>query len=512
MAEFGVPKGLAVTLPWDQMIQQEQRNTVMRQQKQIQAEAKAKMYADDTSYKNAMNGFDNPIVKQKMQERTSMLGKFMSENQGWETSPQLRAIYNNIKAGYKDDADLNRGLQSDGNIEMMSKYLGDPKNADIVGSLSDDGVNTVGDNWKQQMANYVKYGNQHGEIGRKNAGVQPFMFTAPEDLFDTTKRAKEILNDSKMHGYESKNEKGFIGGTRQFSTNEDKLNAAQDLLQDQVGGKFYKKQWNSISPEDQKMKYGGDARKYIAEKYNAFFPDDKYDKGQQPMDRYHGGSGRGNTGPQRNLFEEHLQNSFNNPGTPVQAQADGASNMFGDNNGNYNFSGAVIRNGKGNMIPINAGTVRKEKTSLANSKTIFIPDAKNPKQGKFYTSATVQMPIDQYNQNVWGGENAVDDGARSWTNWFADDPSKNSEIIEKKYKDTDFRIVKDDKGENMVEFEVWNPTDNNTSNANAYNFGAGLREKFTSDDNASAPTNNQPKQVVQNGVTYTYNQQTGQYE
>ena len=59
--EFGERRGLAVNLPsrQNQLLQQES----LKRQAKLAAEQKAKMFADDFDYTNAMNSHDNPLVK-----------------------------------------------------------------------------------------------------------------------------------------------------------------------------------------------------------------------------------------------------------------------------------------------------------------------------------------------------------------------------------------------------------------------------------------------------------------
>lgn len=181
--EFGERRGLAVVLPsqQNQMFQMES----LKRQAKLAAEQKAKMFADDFDYTNAMNSHDNPLVKQFAMNKLMETGAFLRENPDWETDPFKRAKYKSLIHELKDNPDLNRGMLSDANYAAWQKWSLDPKNTSLVNS---PWFKEKSNEWQ----NYLKFGNQKGEKAALEEGKKAFMFHAPEALVDVRGKALEI--------------------------------------------------------------------------------------------------------------------------------------------------------------------------------------------------------------------------------------------------------------------------------------------------------------------------------
>ncbi len=183
--EAGIRSGLAVRLP-DQQAQIHYEANLMRQAKVVAA-AKAKMFADDFKYNNAMNAHDNPLVKQFAMNKLMEVGNFLRTNPDWETNPMARAKYNAMIHDLKDNPDLNRGLISDGNFNEWQKDKAEKlKNPDMFDA---EAFQEVDNQWK----NYLKYGNQFANSPEDAArlGKQAFTYTAPRDFVDLNAKAAD---------------------------------------------------------------------------------------------------------------------------------------------------------------------------------------------------------------------------------------------------------------------------------------------------------------------------------
>ena len=125
--EFGMRQGLAVDMQWDQRINDLRYQEQAKKQAQIAAKADAKMYADDMAYKQPMNNFDNPRVQAYAQNQIKMIGKFVNENQDWETNVAKRGVYSQMINDLKNGPDYRRGVQSDTAWEQAQKDMADLK-------------------------------------------------------------------------------------------------------------------------------------------------------------------------------------------------------------------------------------------------------------------------------------------------------------------------------------------------------------------------------------------------
>lgn len=254
----GLAQGLAYRLPWDQMINQERQNYIMKQQKQLLAEQKAKLFADDADYNNVANDFDNPRIKDYALKKISELGSFVKENPGWETDPGARMVYNRIKRDLKDNPELNRGLLSEANYKSMMNYVHDPKNADVVNSI---GIDNIMAPWNE----YRKNGNQRGKAGLDSSGVQPFIFSPPEDLLDLT----SVFQDygSKMTQTDVKSDGQYW---RLATSPKDIRDAADAILSNPV----YKRGIEKAYDQNGKGKYE-DARQMVIDGLSAWKKSDQ---------------------------------------------------------------------------------------------------------------------------------------------------------------------------------------------------------------------------------------------
>ncbi len=184
--EFGLLNGLSQRIPYDDQIKDLRYQEQLDKQSNIAAANKAKMFADDFQYNNAMNSFDNPRVKQFSQFQIKKIGKFVNENPDWETNMEKRAQYSTMLRELKDNPELNRGLMSD---EGKKAYLKDlfekSKNPE---TFNKEGYDDVAKQWN----NYQKYGHQLGKEYADKEGLKEFTYQQPNDKIDYVKRGQQI--------------------------------------------------------------------------------------------------------------------------------------------------------------------------------------------------------------------------------------------------------------------------------------------------------------------------------
>jgi hypothetical protein len=180
MAEFGEIRGMAVSSGLDQAIGDLYKLDEMARRAKAISESKAKMFADDMDYGNAMNSYDNPIIKEYAQKTISEIGQFMNENPGWETDPNARLWINNKKRELKDNPDLIRGMTTDASFKELNNDLAEiSKNPEFYDT---DAYNQL----LSQRDNYLRFGNQDGEDAAKKEGKKAFIYKKPRNFVNLT--------------------------------------------------------------------------------------------------------------------------------------------------------------------------------------------------------------------------------------------------------------------------------------------------------------------------------------
>lgn len=273
--EFGLREGLAVDMEWDQRINDLRYQTAQKAQAKIQGEAKAKMFADDFEFNNAMNSHDNPLVKTYAQNKIREIGKFVNENPDWQSNVTKRGLYTQLTRELKDNPDLNRGLQSDENWKAAQKDMADTKNADLD-------FTPIKEQWK----NYITYGNQMGAESAVSEGKKPFVYNAPQTDIDVV---ADALKTGKDLGTTDMATSGGFGAKKTF-VEDKKINDVALAKFEGPQRRSYENAWKKLSDE-QRSFYGNDKYHWAQELVRAG-TDVKFDKGQYIYpDKAKGGSG-----------------------------------------------------------------------------------------------------------------------------------------------------------------------------------------------------------------------------
>mgnify|MGYP000443958442 FL=1 len=83
MAEIGLLTGLAQNMGYDQKINDLRWNEQQNQRALAESEGKAKMFADDLDFQNAVNEHDAPLIKEFAKNKINEIGKYVRENPDW---------------------------------------------------------------------------------------------------------------------------------------------------------------------------------------------------------------------------------------------------------------------------------------------------------------------------------------------------------------------------------------------------------------------------------------------
>lgn len=192
MAEFGTIRGLAVRTT-DAAINDLYRMDEANRRSQAIAEGKAKLFADDLEFNTAANSFDNPRIKDYAKSQIAKIGQFVSENPDWATNVNKRMQLNLMKRELKDNPELLRGVASDNAFKQLNADLSEvaknPQQHDT------DAYNSL----LEQRNNYLRFGNQDGELAAQKEGPKAFTYQKPRDFInlpETMLKAGNMINPS----------------------------------------------------------------------------------------------------------------------------------------------------------------------------------------------------------------------------------------------------------------------------------------------------------------------------
>lgn len=461
--EYGTVLGLAQSTQADQRINDLRYQEQLKKQAAIEAANKAKMFEDDTDYKNAMNVFDNPIIKAKAQATIKELGRFMNENPDWETNAQKRLQRKEILGRLKDDPDLNRGLSSDTSFKQFQ--------ADLATKSKDPNVfdEAAYKEVMQQWKNYEKYGNQFATDGvmAQKLGRQAFVYQQPQDLVDLNKEGLEYGN--KFNKLDVKKLQGGGSGSYRTEANEEALTALAT---------------------------------------------DMYQRNKRTMDlRFQQAGYKDQISYAKELIRAGVKTSFD------------MGDIVGDRRLAMEFSKAEKTPPKGtweiDVVNKDASVVPGEilKDALGAKPAMKIPN----KNGSKFVDLT-GLPFEYTGRNKYFGDGKQKgikhfegitqmDKDEAISKGFVVDKWGDDEVADEWKNNVYLKTIKNSKGEEreIIEVRFFSPFEiNNSTSAGIY------EQKSTTSKYVTSPQEDYqtrvPMQVVQNGITYTYNESTGQYE
>lgn len=183
MPEFGTPLGLSVDFQADKRVNDLYTQQQMKQQALARVEAKAKMFAGDLDYNNAMNAWDNAVVKKYVRNKIPEIGKWTRENPDFLYNIEKRTLYNNMIHDLKDNPDLNRGLRVDAAKKSMESWL-QGKDSEGMRDLPETKQRV------QELKNYLTTGSADGVEGNQ----KEFTFIPPSPFVDLAKEGITLGN------------------------------------------------------------------------------------------------------------------------------------------------------------------------------------------------------------------------------------------------------------------------------------------------------------------------------
>lgn len=486
MMNLGIPIGLARDFD-DNRIEQLRYDEMANKRVKDEQEAKAKMFADDTDYNNAMNSFDNPIIKEFARGKIKEIGQFVNANPDWQSNVAKRIQYKQLIKDLKDNPDLIRGIQSDEGIKRYRAYIADPKNADIIGT-PEFKMET------DRMNNYLKTGGDKGD-GIKTA----YDFMAPEEAKDYTSYLMTIAKGTAKHG--TANAAG-AGGYRQFVTDADKQSALQ-LAKSNPMYKYLKKDFQSET-EKGTTKFK-DVDSYVLDKMQPYFPEDDIKSGQffAPAKELRGPNDPKE--PPKNPWEYTLKTAQQKGDGTVQVAPATLFDTLADKDGKFDLTQAsIVDKSNGNKTPIDLGKGKAD--PIGDVKYI-----RNDKGGGYFAiPVKIKLPLNQFISHF--GNEAIDYGGVLGGMVDQNDPNSNDWTVhngdgwDKDYTDT-FEKVVDDKGNSYIQFDAELPVQDNEVVASRFNasLAAGKQaDAFTSDKTQSEETTTDKQPSSKNDLSGEY--------
>lgn len=176
--EFGQTLGLAQSFQANERINDLYRQEESLNRAKAMAEKKAEMFANDTRYQNAMNSFDNKLVKERNQKAVYSLGEWQRNNPNWRIDPTLRAQYQNMIDDIKGNEDVIRGMASDGAFKALDADL-----QEVAKSGKQYNKRAYND-LLMQKNNYLQFGNQNGFDAAQKEGYKAFTYIKPKEFID----------------------------------------------------------------------------------------------------------------------------------------------------------------------------------------------------------------------------------------------------------------------------------------------------------------------------------------
>lgn len=463
--EFGIREGLAQDLGFNNAVNDLRYNEQMKKQANQLAEQQAKLFADDFQYNNALNQFDNPRVKQLAQLQIKKIGRFVNENPDWRTNIEKRAMYSSMIHDLKDNPELNRGLMVDQSKKELYKDMAEKiKNPAVYNSKGFELE-------KQRLANYEKYGNPDGEEAAKKEGIKPYVYQAPRDFVDLTEaglKAGNAFND-----FDAKPLKGGGLGAYQEVPKEGSLNAAAFDFYRRNKEQMDQEAPNlGISPIDyaKRLVSAGIKTKKDYGDYGALIAMGKWREeknGQkQPIE---GVWSKDIVNTNKSVVNGELLKDAIGAKPPLVLQSDDGKQGIDLTGNEVDYTGFSTYLGNDKKQGIKHFAIQTK-----------IPKAKAMELGLVQDAA---------------GIGTGDEVAPEWRK-----KAKLETVTDKNGNDVEYVTITD-----LVPIDV-----NKSSFQQVYDNKASVDKFVESPKNTYQ--NSTPKHVVQNGITYTYNEQTGKYE
>lgn len=476
--EIGGLRGLTFDTGQDKLIQDLQYQDQSIRQKQALDMAKAKMFADDLEFQNGSNPFDAKLIRQEGEAVLQELGKLKESNPNFWYDPNAQAQAKFIKQSMKSSPSVLRYIAykaaKDNFIKDYAEAAKNPEQWDSEALME----------WERKFNNYDQFGHPEGTDGlKRDGGPTPISYQSPQKLIDVT---SELLKAGK-----NINNFDVIGGKNlgEYRTQPkpDEVEAIKNSFKSQHGRAI------QVQAQKQGIKSEEELDAWLTKSIMAGF-EPKYDPGDVNALWERGMEER-----KLNLEKEKLDG---------KKQPSSNYTPWDDLNDQRKPSGNVPAEvveqvwGKTPKIFVQPNTIvgkNYRNIDLTGLPVDYDNRYVTDSRGVRYITGKVNVPLEiAAGTGIWAGKANNEDAG-----------------ISEAFLGKGVRRL-DKNGNTVIQMDVKIPIDKNDGTArqlyNAKVQPAKLSTPLQETDVVNFGSMGQPKTVVQNGVTYTLNPQTGEYE
>jgi hypothetical protein len=201
--EVGLATGLAQSMQYDQRIQDARYQNEQFKRAQAENLASLKVFEDDMDYMNAANSFDHDLIKGEADKTIREIGAIIRDNPDYQYDPNVRRIINEKKKYLKDNQHVIRGMASDESFKKL--------NEDLAKVAKNPNQYDAGA-YQELLAkknNYLQFGHQDGKEAADKFGPQAFVYDKPEDFVPLNEEALKTAQMIKARKYKQHGNGGW---------------------------------------------------------------------------------------------------------------------------------------------------------------------------------------------------------------------------------------------------------------------------------------------------------------
>lgn len=279
--DFGLSSGLAYKHNFQQDIANEQNLQQLDRQARIDAENKAKLFADEFKFGEATTDYNKQKLKEYSESVIKDIGKFINDNPDYRTNPMKYAQYRQKTQSLLNNDWTKNDMNFQGMQKEYAKHLAQhPEDVDRPEIIR----------MADQIKNYKATGDIYGKQGENNQ----FEFSPPKPYVDLNSEAQKDMNGFASFEYRKArpDESSLLGNDAVFQKPKEKeLNAKTaayyDRHKEQLDNQATKAGFNngqeyakSLTSAQVPEKYITPPRDYVSEQEQILKLKAKY-KGQE---------------------------------------------------------------------------------------------------------------------------------------------------------------------------------------------------------------------------------------
>jgi len=464
--EIGGLQGLAVRSNRENEINDLKYFDALNKQNEAILMAKQKLFSDDIEFQNASNPYDAVKIREEGNAAIAELSALKKAHpHDYFTNSDVQLKAKQIKQAMKSSPAVLRSIAYKDALSKYNTIFEDAvKNPDKYDPAD---INAL----RSKIGNYDKFGHEEGEQGAIRDGARPLVFTPPQEIVDINEMA--LKSGNRIKNFDVK--KGTAPGEYTTMPKPDEIKAIKDsfLKQNSKSVQYHAKEMGLNTPEQ--------IDKWLTDSITAGF-DSKYSPGDPTF-----------------WYEYGLKKAAMAPkGKPQGSNYTPFDDLFNPNKPAGNIPTDLAYKVWNETPKIKVVGNSGQAVDLTGQKMNYDGRYMTDDKGRRYLSGYVNVPIDVAMQNgIWSGDE--EDGGIS--------AGFLGKAVRRK------KETKDGKGATYVKVDYMMPIDGNDGTARQLYNSHAQPARLTGELNqGNAGSAGMPRTIEQNGYTYTFNAQTGQYE